>query len=179
MVTGWDLGWYPGGVDVFLTHWTVGSGDPLHTLVSSLQMIGQAHVTSVTVEIVATSTNPAYATARTVKLLLVLIIIQLAIKAKVFPKQCSTIAAILLHWLSMTTNTALNLNNIISSKCMILFFIMTKSTAVQAISTTWSHKLTFSSVMFTSIVINLIISFCFFCHFDVFIYSFNFFTHFC
>ena len=57
MVTWWDLGWYPGGVDVFLTHWTVGSGDPLHTLVSSLQMIGQAHVTSVTVEIVATATN--------------------------------------------------------------------------------------------------------------------------
>ena len=57
MVAGWDLGWYPGGVDVFLTHWTVGSGDPLHTLVSSLQMIGQTHVTSVTVEIIATSTN--------------------------------------------------------------------------------------------------------------------------
>ena len=57
MVTRRYLRRYTGGVDILLTHGAVGPGDFLHTFVCTLQMIGQAHVTQVAVEVITTATH--------------------------------------------------------------------------------------------------------------------------
>ena len=44
-------------MDVFLADWTVGPGHFLHTFVGVLQVVRQAHVALVAVEILAPTTN--------------------------------------------------------------------------------------------------------------------------
>ena len=44
-------------MNVFLADWAVGPGHFLHTLVCVLEVVGQAHVTLVTVEILGAATN--------------------------------------------------------------------------------------------------------------------------
>ena len=44
-------------MNVFLADWTVGPGHFLHTFMCVLEVVGQTHVTLVTVEILAAATN--------------------------------------------------------------------------------------------------------------------------
>ena len=44
-------------MNVFLTDWTVGPGHFLHTFMGVLEVVGQAHVALVAVEIFAPATN--------------------------------------------------------------------------------------------------------------------------
>ena len=54
---------YAGGVDVLLADRAVGPAHPLHALVRPLQVVGQAHVAPVAVEVVLPATNPAHKTS--------------------------------------------------------------------------------------------------------------------
>jgi len=148
-VVAWrNLGWNPRRVNVLLAHWTVGSGHFFYTLVGPLQVVGKAHVASVTMEIVASTTYPAYSASRTVKLLLVLVIVEFAVEAKVLSKLQSTFLTICLYRLSFTTLAAFNLSNIIPPQSVVLFFIVAESAPVESI-TARGHKLAFPSVMLT------------------------------
>ena len=56
------------------------------------------------------SSYPAYSTTEAVELFLVLVIIQFALEAEIFPEASPASVTILLHRLPQTADTALNLN---------------------------------------------------------------------
>ena len=55
--------------------------------------------------------HPAYSTACAVELLLVLVIIQFALEAEIFPEHCSASITALLYRLPQPADTALNLEH--------------------------------------------------------------------
>ena len=57
MIAGRNLTRYSGRVDVLLADRAVGPGHTLHTFVFSFQVVGEAHVTTVTVEVVTTTSD--------------------------------------------------------------------------------------------------------------------------
>ena len=57
MIAGRNLTRYSGRVDVLLADWAVGPGHPLHTLVFTFQVVGEAHVAAVAVEVVTATSN--------------------------------------------------------------------------------------------------------------------------
>lgn len=123
-------------------------------------MVGQTHVTPVTVEVILSASNPAYSTACAVELLLVLVIIQFALEAEIFPEHCSASITALLYRLPQPADTALNLCDIVSPESVILLVVVTKPASVQLTTTTRGHKLAFSLVVLASelLVLRLCVS---------------------
>jgi len=141
-------------MNVFLTDWAVGPGHFLHTLVGVLQVVGQAHVALVAVEILGATSDPADSTAVTVELLFVLVIIQLTLVTKILPEDSPTLRTGLLDRLPEAAVAALDLLDVVPLEGVVLLLVMAEPAPVQIV-TARGHKLALSFVML-ALVLGLI-----------------------
>jgi len=148
MIAGRNLTRYSGRVDVLLADRAVGPGHTLHTFVFSFQVVGEAHVTTVTVEVVTTTSDPANSTSCTMKLLFVFVIVKFAVVAEILSKLEAALDALLPDLLPLVALAALDPRDVVPLEGVLLLLVMAEPAPVQAV-TAGSHKFAFSSVMLT------------------------------
>lgn len=137
-------------VNVLQAHRAVWTGHVLYAPMSSmLQLHGQAHVTSLTVEESISATYTAYAAALAMILTLVFIIKQVANKTGVLAKPYTTIFTFRLDLLSSITFYADEFCHWFSIEVMLFLLIVTVTTHVELI-TTWRHKFSPPLIMGTT-----------------------------
>merc|ERR1719361_197358 len=146
------------GVDVLQADRAIGPGNLLHALVCLVKVVWQTHIAGGAVEVIFATANPADSTSCAVKLLLVFVVIELAVKAEVLPELEATVDAVLVHTLASLAVTALHSHNILPCECVVLLFVMTEPAAVEPVAT-GGHKHALPLVVLAEIAVHTI------CHF--------------
>jgi len=138
-------------VYILLADRTVAAGYLLHALVRPLQVVRQAHVAPVTVEIVATPSNPTYTAALAVELLLVFVVVQFALVAEILSKLEVAFAAVLCDALPLPALRALHHGHVLPLQRMILVLVVAEPAPVHPVAA-GRHKFTFPFVVRAGVV---------------------------